>query len=79
MAKFKSRKWTDQAQIDKPWDVVFLNRHTNEQHFYPDMCFSTQEEADQVAADFEKAKAYETAKKWPIDGAITKQKPVLTF
>lgn len=73
MNKFKSRKWSDQAQIDKPWDVVFLNRQANEQHFYPDMCFSTQEEADKVAAEFEAAKAYETAKKWPIDGAISEE------
>lgn len=73
MTKFKARKWTTQAQIEKPWDVVFLNRHANSQHYYPDMCFSTQEEADKVAAEFEAAKAYETAKKWPIDGAISEE------
>ena len=79
MAKFKSRLWTDQAQISKPWDVVFLNRHTNEQHYYPDMCFRTKEEADKVAAEFEAVKAYDTAKQWPIDGAVTKQKSVFAI
>lgn len=79
MSKFKARKWTEQVQISKPWDVAFLNRWTNEQHYYPDMCFSTKAEADKVAAEFEAAKAYDTAKQWPIDGSVTKQKPVLVI
>lgn len=71
MSKFKARKWTEQVQVSKPWDVVFLNHHANSQHYYPDMCFSTQEEAEKVAADFETAKAYDVAKQWPVDGAIS--------
>ncbi len=67
MLKFVARKWTEQVQISKQWDVALVNSHTNTIHYFPDMCFRTKEEAEKAAAEFTASKAYEIAKQWPID------------